>query len=164
MDDIITAVTASKSGHYLLVNQSFTKPRIELLQFDSSLGIAQGSVVQKYNGHQQTHYVLKPQFGGNSENLVLCGSEDCGVYVWARQSGDLLFKVKSHYQVTNSVSWSPLFNSFISGSDDTTVKLWTKNSLNIVCKNLKPLIERNLSTRNQVSRKDSSESDGVQQN
>ena len=45
MDDTITAVTASKSGRFLLVNQSFSKPRIELLQFDSSLGVAHGTTV-----------------------------------------------------------------------------------------------------------------------
>jgi hypothetical protein len=45
MDDTITAVTASKSGQYCLVNQSFSKPRIDLLQFDARQGVSHGTAV-----------------------------------------------------------------------------------------------------------------------
>ncbi|MFO0003379.1 MAG: WD40 repeat domain-containing protein [bacterium] len=36
----------------------------------------------------------------------------------------MLSCLKSHYQVVNTVSWSPSLNMLVSGSDDTSVKLW----------------------------------------
>ncbi len=51
MDDTITAIVASKKGNQLLVNQSLSKPKIELLLFDSRKGVAHGTVIQKYMCH-----------------------------------------------------------------------------------------------------------------
>ena len=85
MDDYITAITASKDGRALLLNISMTKPRIELMSFTEN---EWRKTVQKYEGHTQTSYILKPQFGGFNENLVICGSEDSQILVWQRNSGE----------------------------------------------------------------------------
>ena len=61
-----------------------------------------------------------------NERLILCGSEDSSICIWHRQSCELIARIKGHYQIVNSVSWSST-NAllFASGSDDTQVKLWS---------------------------------------
>ena len=94
MDDNITAIQASRLGDYLLVNVSMSKPRVELISFKEA---AWGTSLQKYRGHEQSTYILRAQFGGYQENFVICGSEDNSIYIWQRDSGKLLTKIKGHY-------------------------------------------------------------------
>ena len=53
------------------------------------------------------------------------------ICIWSRASGDLIAKIPGHFQVVNSVSW-PASNPmiFASGSDDTTVKIWSVQHVN----------------------------------
>jgi WD40 repeat protein len=95
LDDNITAISASKSGAHLLVNVSMTKPRIELISFRA--GDKWSSSIKKYRGHSQSTYILRAQFGGYQENFVICGSEDNSIYIWQRDSGNLLSTIKGHY-------------------------------------------------------------------
>lgn len=95
------------------------KPRIECWDLES------GRRVNKFRGHQQKDYVLRPAFGGANERLVLCGSEDSLVYIWSRETAELLLKLAGHFQIVNSVHWHPKNPSlFASASDDTRIKLW----------------------------------------
>ena len=73
-----------------------------------------------------------------NETFVICGSEatgeDASIFVWKRDTGDLLYKIpgsgfnssyKGHSNIINQVDGSP--NNpylFVSCSDDETVKLW----------------------------------------
>lgn len=68
---------------------------------------------------------MRPAFGGANERLVLCGSEDSLVYVWCRESTELLAKIAGHFQIVNSVHWHPRDPTlFVSASDDSRIKLW----------------------------------------
>lgn len=89
--DSIIAIGLSQDGRSLLCNVSMTKPRIELWDLNSGL------CAKKYRGHQQKDYVLRPVFGGANERLVLCGSEDSQVYIWCRETTELLVKVSGHF-------------------------------------------------------------------
>lgn len=156
MDDNITAITASRDGCHLLCNISMSKPRIELLSFE---GPSWGKSVQKYRGHQQSNYILRPQFGGCSENLVLCGSEDCCVLVWRRDSGELLMQLKNHFQIVNSISWSAGLNCLVSGSDDTTVKLWATLNAPYTLSVVRPAQIKSLNARMRLGESSESEKD-----
>ena len=146
MDDYITAITASKDCQALLLNISMTKPRIELMSFSEN---EWRKSVQKYEGHTQTSYILKPQFGGFDENLVICGSEDSHVLVWQRKSGEQLAKLKGHYQVVNAVSWSSTLNLAASASDDNAVKLWGSDAQQekLQLSSVKPKVTRQFTTK-----------------
>ena len=96
------------------------KPRIELYDLNT------GECIQKFKGHEQKNYILRPAFGGLNERLVICGSEDTNVCIWNKLSGELIARLTGHYQIVNSVSWSP--NNallFASASDDMTIKVWS---------------------------------------
>ena len=95
------------------------KPRIE------NWDLEKGLCVKKYRGHQQKDYVLWPAFGGANERLVMCGSEDSLVYIWSRDTAEILLKISGHFQIVNSVHWHPKNPTlFASASDDTRIKLW----------------------------------------
>ena len=120
VNDIVTAVCLSRDGQQLLVNTSMKKPRIELWDMNT------GECLRKLRGHEQKHYILRPSFGGLNERLVICGSEDTNVCIWNKLSGELIARLAGHYQIVNSVSWSPSNHLlFASGSDDMTVKVWS---------------------------------------
>ena len=87
--DTITAISLSSDGHYLLANVSLQKPRIECWDLNTS------ECVQKYRGHEQRNYVLKPIFGGIKERLVICGSEDSSICIWSRDTSEMLAKIQS---------------------------------------------------------------------
>lgn len=79
-----------------------------------------------------------PGFAGVNQTFVICGSEATGeeacIYIWKRDSGELLYKIqgsgfnnsfRGHSNIINQVDGS-LSNPyvFVSCSDDETIKLW----------------------------------------
>ena len=40
--------------------------------------------------------IIQCAFGGVSDNLVICGSEDACIYIWNRDQGELLKKLEGH--------------------------------------------------------------------
>lgn len=74
--------------------------------------------------------MFKPIFGGSEERLVVIGGEDTLVYIWNKETTELLVKVQGHVQMVNTVHWCPTnANMFISGSDDRSIKLWGINGM-----------------------------------
>ena len=78
--------------------------------------------------------------------------------MWQRESGQLLSQLKSHYQVVNTMSWSAQHNIFVSGSDDTSVKVWACSDLKFELSSQKAVQVRSL----QRLRQESSDSDDRQ--
>jgi WD40 repeat protein len=62
-----TSLTISRDSQHVLV--SMNNNNIQLMEIDT------GEVVQEYEGHQQTKYIIRSAFGGADENFVISGSE-----------------------------------------------------------------------------------------
>mmetsp|Transcript_18473 Transcript_18473/g.29456 ORF Transcript_18473/g.29456 Transcript_18473/m.29456 type:complete len:581 (-) Transcript_18473:101-1843(-) len=119
----VTSFCLSKDGRFALL--SVAKPAaIRLWDLNT------GELVRHYEGIKQSRYVVQASFGGSEEMFVVSGSEDSQVYIWHRTSGELLAVLPAHSGTVNSVTWSPVDpQRFVSGSDDGTVRLWSKKSV-----------------------------------
>jgi WD40 repeat protein len=62
-----TSLAISRDSQHMLV--SMNNNVIQLMEIDS------GEVVQTFEGHQQTEFIIRSAFGGADENFVISGSE-----------------------------------------------------------------------------------------
>ncbi|KAF9532157.1 WD40 repeat-like protein [Crepidotus variabilis] len=114
----LTSVKTSEDSKYLLINHSPNEVQIWDLRTMRT--------IRRYSNLKQSRHVIRSCFGGVDENFIVSGSEDATVYVWHRESGDLLESLKGHGEGSvNSVSWNPKNERmFASCSDDRTIRIW----------------------------------------
>lgn len=126
-DEIITSFSLSKDNKFLLVN--LTNQEIHLWNIDGEI-----KVVAKYKGHKRARFVIRSCFGGLGQAFVASGSEDSQVYIWHRDSGELIMSLPGHSGAVNCVSWSPSnLHMLASASDDRTIRIWgLTNRLNSI--------------------------------
>lgn len=118
----ITSLFLSPTGESLLVctnsneNPDMEDPEIHIWN------IRDMRISQTFKGYKQGRYVIRGCFGGHNQMLILCGSEDHGVYIWERRSGNLIALLNGHQGTVNTVACSESDeNIFASGSDDKSV-------------------------------------------
>jgi WD40 repeat protein len=67
-DDVkLTSVEISQDSRHMLLSMSPNK--IRLMEIDT------GETVQNFEGHQQSQYIIRSNFGGANENFVVSGSD-----------------------------------------------------------------------------------------
>jgi WD40 repeat protein len=67
-DDVkLTSVEISQDSRHMLVSMSPDK--IRLMEIDT------GEIVQNFEGHQQSQFIIRSNFGGANENFVVSGSD-----------------------------------------------------------------------------------------
>lgn len=116
-DKQLTSVFISRDSRYALIN---VVPE-EVHLWDLELR----RIVRKYVGQVQSDYIIRSCFGGVDENFVLSGSQDNHVYVWNRDTTDLVEVLAGHEGFINCVRWSPIHPAmFATASDDKTVRIW----------------------------------------
>ncbi|KAL5542985.1 hypothetical protein UlMin_010695 [Ulmus minor] len=124
-EDLITSFSLSKDNKFLLVN--LMNQEIHLWDIEGDI-----KVVAKYKGHKRARFVIRSCFGGFEQAFVASGSEDSQVYIWHRDSGELIMALPGHSGAVNCVSWSPTnLHMLASASDDRTIRIWgLKDQLN----------------------------------
>lgn len=115
--DGITALCLSCDASHCLV--SVPSGCIHLWHLDSR------AQLHEYRGHRSQRLVIRAEFGGADEDLVISGSEDSRVYIWHRHSAALLEVLAGHSAAVNAVAWGPSSAPMLaSASDDGTVRVW----------------------------------------
>ncbi|GAB4818715.1 hypothetical protein N2152v2_005761 [Parachlorella kessleri] len=141
----ITCLSASLDGRYMLANlQSHVihlwplgdtaAPTHPSSAFPASrpgsadpLDALPSAPLQEYRVGEArpSRYVIRSTMGGAGNSFVASGSEDCKVYIWHRDSGDLLHVLEGHSGTVNAVAWNPRNQyQLASVSDDGTVRVW----------------------------------------
>ncbi|KAG2712614.1 hypothetical protein I3760_04G135400 [Carya illinoinensis] len=122
-DQTITSFSLSRDNRFLLVN--LLDQEIHLWDINGDL-----KLVAKYKGHKRTRFVIRSCFGGLSQAFIASGSEDSQVYIWHRESGELIEALPGHSGAVNCVSWNPVNPHMLaSASDDHTIRIWGLNEL-----------------------------------
>ncbi|KAJ4487725.1 WD40-repeat-containing domain protein [Lentinula aciculospora] len=118
LDGELTSVKISQDSQYALISHSPD----EIQLWDLRLG----RLSCKFTGQRQGRHVIRSCFAGLNDSFVVSGSEDGNVYVWHRETGDLLEVLSGHGPGSvNSVAWNPANERmFASCSDDNSIRIW----------------------------------------
>lgn len=113
------SVAISQNSRYLLVNTVDGEPR--MVDLDTQEKVR--SFQTKQSGKE---YIIRASYGGANESFVVHGSEGGHVYIWHKESGQLIDKLEAHGKTScNSVTWSPADPAmFATCGDDHKVRIW----------------------------------------
>ncbi|KAE9596327.1 hypothetical protein Lal_00048773 [Lupinus albus] len=121
----ITSFSLSKNNKFLLVTLLNQEIHLWNIEGDPKL-------VGKYKGHRRTRFVVRSCFGGLKQGFIASGSEDSQVYIWHRNSGELIEALPGHSGAVNCVSWNPTNPHMLaSASDDRTIRIWGLNCMKV---------------------------------
>jgi WD40 repeat protein len=114
----VTGLDVSTCGNYLLTCSKDNSNRL--------WDVRMMRPVRKYKGHQNTcKNFIKASFAGDS--LVAGGSEDGMVYIWDRENGEVMQRLRHHNGISYSCRWNSKQNLFASCSEDGTAATWWFN-------------------------------------
>ncbi|KAF2095849.1 WD40 repeat-like protein [Rhizodiscina lignyota] len=115
-DERLTSVYISRDSMRMLVGMNENK--IKMMSIDT------GEVLQVFEGHKQTQFMIRNAFGGAQETFVVSGSEDSRIYIW-RTNGQLVEALEAHRPgCVNTVAWHPTDPAmFASAGDDAVVRM-----------------------------------------
>ncbi|KAG6830752.1 hypothetical protein H0H92_014833 [Tricholoma furcatifolium] len=114
----LTSVKISPDSRFALINHSPD----EIYLWD----LHAGRLARKFTGQRQGKHVIRSCYGGCDGSFVVSGSEDGNVYIWHRESTELIEVLSGHGEGSvNSVAWNPInHRMFASCSDDCTIRIW----------------------------------------
>ncbi|BGO89478.1 hypothetical protein NBRC10512_003937 [Rhodotorula toruloides] len=117
----LSSIAVTRDSRYAIVSHA---PK-EILY----LKLEDGTILRRFEGHDQGDFVVRPCFGGSTENFILSGSRDGKVYVYHRDTGQLLHVLVGHGSKTvNAVGWNPTSKHgamWASCGDDGNVVVWS---------------------------------------
>lgn len=115
----VTSVKISRDSRYVLIGHGPDEIQLWDLQDTPRL-------TRKFIGHRQGKNVIRSCFGGVDEHFIVSGSENGKVYIWQRETGQLLESLTGHGPGSvNCVAWNPKDPCmFASCSDDHTIRIW----------------------------------------
>ncbi|KAG6528643.1 hypothetical protein ZIOFF_010827 [Zingiber officinale] len=126
-EQTITSFTLSHDNNFLLVNLTNQEIHLWSIKDDPRL-------VKRYKGHKRSRFLIRSCFGGIEQAFIASGSEDSQVYIWHRNSGNLVEVLPGHSSAVNCVSWNPTNPHMLaSASDDYTIRIWGLSKDNLKC-------------------------------
>lgn len=80
---------------------------------------------QRYSGHLHTSTDIKEAFFfGDSDQYVMSGSDDGGLYIWRRSNGELLNILKADESVCNSFKAHPHLPLIATSGIENVIRIW----------------------------------------
>ncbi|KAJ3367671.1 hypothetical protein GGF31_007131 [Allomyces arbusculus] len=115
----VTGVALSPSGTYLLSASKDNSNRL----WDTRM---MPRPLRRFKGHTNTakNFVRASFAGAGDGMLVVGGSEDGAVYVWDRDSGAVVQRLRGHAGIVYDVRWCQRQQLLVSCSEDATVRTW----------------------------------------
>ncbi|CAI5506914.1 unnamed protein product [Closterium sp. Naga37s-1] len=125
----ITSLSMSVDGRWVLVNLSSGDIHLWCIQ-DICAAKPPDKPAFSYSGQVQGRFVIRSCFGGHDQRFIISGSEDAQVYMWHRDTGEVMEVLPGHSGTVNAVSWPATRpHMFATASDDGTVRIWGLPSL-----------------------------------
>ncbi|CAI5459251.1 unnamed protein product [Closterium sp. Yama58-4] len=125
----ITSLSMSVDGRWVLVNLSSGDIHLWCIQ-DICAAKPPEKPAFSYSGQVQGRFVIRSCFGGHDQRFIISGSEDAQVYMWHRDTGEVMEVLPGHSGTVNAVSWPATRpHMFATASDDGTVRIWGLPSL-----------------------------------
>ena len=79
----------------------------------------------RFGGHCNTHTDIKEAiFIGDRSNYVAAGSDDGNIFIWQRDSGNLVRVLKGDSSIVNCVQWHPVAPIMATSGIENVVRLW----------------------------------------
>ncbi|KAL7086635.1 hypothetical protein ACP275_13G013100 [Erythranthe tilingii] len=116
---IIVSFCLSEDSNYLLLSLLNQELHLWCIEVPPKL-------VKVYKGHSPRSSA-RACFGGAGQVFIASGSEDSQVYIWDRETEELICTLSGHPRNVNGVCWNPVDPYMLaSGCDDGTLRVWKK--------------------------------------
>lgn len=91
----------------------------------------QFSCTSSYVDHVNQRYVIRPCLAREDQGIIATGSEDGQIYLYHRDSLNVVQRLSGHEAAVNCVSWTMHHGGLlVSVGDDKTVCLWSRQATN----------------------------------
>lgn len=79
----------------------------------------------RFEGHCNTHTDIKEAiFLGDRSNYVAAGSDDGNIFIWQRDSGNLVRVLRGDSSIVNCIQWHPTASVMATSGIENVVRLW----------------------------------------
>lgn len=87
---------------------------------------------RRFIGHCNTHTDIKEAtFLGENGEYVGAGSDDGNVFIWNKQTGNLVKILSADDSIVNCVQWNPRSCSLATSGIESVIKIWEPNSCKV---------------------------------